>query len=174
MTSNRDIGLTMDLQGMRIQGALESVRQRIARATEDSGRECQAVQLVAVSKTIPAHVVRYALRAGHRVFGENRVQEAEVKWASLKDEFHGIELHLIGPLQSNKTREAMRLFDVIESVDRMKIAETIAKERDRIGRCPKLYVEVNTGAESQKAGLPPQLADAFITDCRRKIGRAHV
>ena len=108
-------------------------------------------------------------RSGQRVFGENRVQEAHAKWPALKNEFSGVELHLVGPLQSNKCREAMALFDVIETVDRLKIAEEIAKENSRTGRCPKLYIEINTGLEPQKAGVIPSDADAFIKECRERL-----
>jgi pyridoxal phosphate enzyme (YggS family) len=158
-----------DEDSTRIQMGLESVKRRIDRAISDFGRNPGSVELVCVSKTFPANIVRHALIAGQRIFGENRVQEAQSKWPELKREFPGTELHLIGPLQSNKTRDAMQMFDVIETVDRPKIAEEIAKERDRLGRCPKLYVEVNTGSEPQKSGVLPKNADFFIEECRRKL-----
>jgi pyridoxal phosphate enzyme (YggS family) len=146
------------------------VRGRIAQAARDFGRDPGAVTLVCVSKTFPAEAIEPALAAGERVFGENRVQEAQGKWPGLKTRYPDVELHLIGPLQSNKAREAVALFDVIETVDRPKIAEVLAAEIRRSGRHPKLYVEVNTGAEPQKAGVLPQEADAFIARCRDELG----
>jgi pyridoxal phosphate enzyme (YggS family) len=146
------------------------VRGRIAQAARDFGRAPAEVTLVCVSKTFPAEAIEPALQAGERVFGENRVQEAQGKWPALKAQYPGVELHLIGPLQSNKTREAVALFDVIETVDRPKIAESLAAEIKRSGRHPKLYVEVNTGSEPQKAGVLPQEADAFIARCRGELG----
>jgi pyridoxal phosphate enzyme (YggS family) len=151
---------------------LETVRARIAAAAEAAGRPAGSVTLVAVSKTFGAPVVRPLLEAGQRVFGENRVQEAEAKWPALKAEFPGIELHLIGPLQSNKTRQAVALFDAIETVDRDKIAAELAKEIARQGRAPKLYVQVNTGSEPQKAGVEPAEAVAFVARCRDAHGLA--
>jgi pyridoxal phosphate enzyme (YggS family) len=146
------------------------VRGRIIQAAKDFGRDPAGVTLVCVSKTFPAEAIEPALAAGERVFGENRVQEAESKWPELRSRYPDVELHLIGPLQSNKTREAVALFDVIETVDRPKIAEAIASEMKRSGRRPKLYVEVNTGSEPQKAGVLPQDADAFIHRCRTELG----
>lgn len=140
---------------------LNDIRARIAAAA--SGRE---VTLVAVSKTFEAEEIRPVLRAGQRIFGENRVQEAKAKWPGLREDFEGIELRLIGPLQSNKTAEAVALFDVIETVDREKIAREIAKECERQGRRPRLYVQVNIGREEQKAGIAPQAAVAFVERCR--------
>jgi pyridoxal phosphate enzyme (YggS family) len=128
------------------------------------------VTLVAVSKTMPAERIRPALMAGQRVFGENRVQEGQQKWPALRAEFAGVELHLIGPLQTNKVREAVAHFDVIETLDREKLAAELAKEIRRSGRAPKLYVQVNTGAEEQKAGILPQDADGFIRLCRESYG----
>lgn len=149
-----------------VAGNLAALRAAIARATTDVGRASGAVTLVAVSKTKGAEDVAPALEAGQRVFGENRVQEAEGKWPDLRARFPGVELHLIGPLQTNKVREAVALFDVIETLDREKLATALAAERDRSGRCPRLLVQVNTGAEPQKAGVLPQDADAFIRQCR--------
>ena len=149
---------------------LEDVRRRIARAAHDCMRDPADVNLVCVSKTFPAEAIVPALVAGQRVFGENRVQEAQEKWPALKGAYSGVELHLIGPLQSNKVRDAMALFDVIETVDRLKIAEAIAEERTRSGRCPRLYIEINTGAEPQKAGVLAEKADDFIADCRVRLG----
>ncbi|VVT31424.1 Pyridoxal phosphate homeostasis protein [Hoeflea sp. EC-HK425] len=145
---------------------LERVRAAIAAAEAEAGRESGAVRLVAVSKTKSADEIRPVIEAGQRVFGENRVQEAQSKWPGLKAEAQGIELHLIGPLQSNKTADAVALFDVIQSVDREKIAREIAREIKKQDRHPGLYVQVNTGSEPQKAGIEPEEADAFIAMCR--------
>jgi len=150
---------------------LEEVRARIARATHDAGRE-DAVTLVAVSKTFEADAIRPVLDAGQRVFGENRVQEAQGKWPALREAFPDLELHLIGPLQSNKAKEAVALFDVIETVDREKIAAELAKEMERQGKRPRLYVQVNTGLEDQKAGIDPRETIAFVTRCREIHGLA--
>jgi pyridoxal phosphate enzyme (YggS family) len=146
--------------------ALAAVRAKIARAAVDAGRTSADVTLVCVSKTFPAEAVEPILAAGQRIFGENRVQEAEGKWPSLRDRWSAVELHLIGPLQTNKVREAVAAFDVIETVDRERIAAALAAEIIRSGRKPRLYVQVNTGAEPQKAGLLPEDADAFIARCR--------
>ena len=154
-------------------GAVEQlaiVKDRIATAEREAKRRASAVTLVAVTKTFDADVVRSVIEAGQRVFGENRVQEAQGKWPELKAEFPDIELHLIGPLQSNKTKEAVALFDVIETVDREKIAAELAKEIARQGRTPKLYVQVNTGSEPQKAGIEPREAVAFVKRCREEYG----
>jgi pyridoxal phosphate enzyme (YggS family) len=144
----------------------EEVRAKIAAAERAAGRDSGAVTLVAVSKTFEAPDIRPVIEAGQRVFGENRVQEAQSKWPALKEEFPDIELHLIGPLQSNKAKEAVALFDVIETVDREKIASELAKEIAKQGRSPKLYVQVNTGSEPQKAGIEPREAVAFVKRCR--------
>jgi pyridoxal phosphate enzyme (YggS family) len=151
---------------------LRIVEERIARAARDGDRPAGAVTLVAVSKTFDAPDIAPVIAAGQRVFGENRVQEAKGKWPALRAATPGIVLHLIGPLQSNKVREAVELFDVIETVDRPKIAEALAAEMARTGRRPDLYVQVNTGAEPQKAGIAPQEADAFLADCRDRLGLA--
>jgi len=151
---------------------LNSVRSEIAGAERAAGREAGAVTLVAVSKTFDGEEIRPVLEAGQRVFGENRVQEAQGKWPSLRAEFPGIELHLIGPLQSNKAKEAVALFDVIETVDREKIAASLAKEIARQGRAPRLYVQVNTGLEPQKAGIDPRETRAFVERCRGGYGLA--
>ncbi|HEY0649391.1 YggS family pyridoxal phosphate-dependent enzyme [Phenylobacterium sp.] len=140
---------------------------RIARAAQAAGRDPAAVTLVAVSKTQPWEAIEPVLAAGHRVFGENRVQEAMTRWEGRAD---GLTLHLIGPLQSNKSREAVGFFDVIESLDREKLARTLADEVQRQGRLPRLYVQVNTGEEPQKAGVIPPDADAFIAACRANYG----
>jgi pyridoxal phosphate enzyme (YggS family) len=141
------------------------VRDDIARAARDVDRPAGSVALVAVSKTFPADDITPLIGAGQRVFGENRVQEAMDKWPALKAAHPGLELHLIGPLQSNKTRDAVALFDVIETVDRPKIAEALAREIGRAGRAPRLLAQINTGEEPQKAGVPPQEADAFLAYC---------
>ena len=153
-------------------GRLETVRENIAVAEREANRASGSVTLVAVSKTFSAADMRPVLGAGQRVFGENRVQESQGKWPELKAEFPDIELHLIGPLQSNKAREAVELFDVIETVDREKIAAELAKEIAKQDRRPRLYVQVNTGSEPQKAGVEPTDAVAFVTRCRAVHGLA--
>ncbi|GGH27629.1 hypothetical protein SAMN05444007_104109 [Cribrihabitans marinus] len=145
---------------------LEDIRTRIARAEKEAGRDTGSVRLIAVSKLQPDDRVEAVLEQGHRVFGENRVQEAAGKWPGFKDRFDGIDLHLIGPLQTNKARQAMQLFDAIHSVDRPKLARTIARLAQEEGRCPDLFVQVNTGEEDQKAGVLPAEADEFIAECR--------
>ncbi|RWC95421.1 MAG: YggS family pyridoxal phosphate-dependent enzyme [Mesorhizobium sp.] len=151
---------------------LFAVKARITAAEREAGRNQGAVTLVAVSKTFEAASISPVIDAGQRVFGENRVQEAQGKWPALKHQFPGIELHLIGPLQSNKAKEAVALFDVIETVDREKIAAELAKEIARQGRKPKLYVQVNTGSEPQKAGIEPREAVAFVRRCQEVHGLA--
>lgn len=151
---------------------LDNIRRRIAAAEAEAGRAPGAVTLVAVSKTFDADAIRPVIEAGQRVFGENRVQEAQAKWPALRQDFADIELHLIGPLQSNKAKEAVALFDVIETVDREKIAAELAKEIARQGKAPKLYVQVNTGLEEQKAGIDPREAVAFVERCRTVHGLA--
>jgi pyridoxal phosphate enzyme (YggS family) len=149
---------------------LAAVRERIEAAARSAGRPLESVSLVAVSKTHPAATVREALIAGHRVFGENRVQEAQAKYPALRAEFPDLALHLIGPLQTNKVRDALAAFDVIESVDRPRLAQALAKEMDHSGRRPPCLVEVNTGEEAQKSGVMPAEADGFITECRDRLG----
>jgi len=149
-----------------------TVKARIAAAEQEAGREAGAVTLVAVSKTFDAADIQPVIEAGQRVFGENRVQEAQGKWPALKEAFSDIELHLIGPLQSNKAKEAVALFDVIETIDREKIAAELAREIARQGRAPRLYVQVNTGSEPQKAGIEPREAVAFVARCRDAHGLA--
>ena len=146
--------------------ALASVQAKIAAAALAVGRHPASVTLIAVSKTFDADAIRPVLAAGQRVFGENRVQEAKSKWPGLKATFPDVELHLIGPLQSNKAKEAVELFDAIHSIDRPKIAKVLAEEMARQGRLLKLFVEVNTGGEAQKAGIAPQETAAFIAHCR--------
>jgi PLP dependent protein len=145
---------------------LAAVRQRIAHAAALAGRPPDAVTLVAVSKTHPPEAIRAALLAGQTVFGENRVQEAKAKFPALKAEFQALRLHLIGPLQTNKVRDAVALFDVIESVDRPKLARLLAEEMLRADRRPAICIQVNTGREAQKAGVDPDHADALIALCR--------
>jgi PLP dependent protein len=146
--------------------ALERVRGAIAAACKQAGRDARAVTLIAVSKTVGPAALEAALDAGHRTFGENRVQEAKAKWPALRARYPDIELHLIGPLQSNKVKEAVGLFDVIHTVDRPRLSAALAAEIARQGRRPRLLIEVNTGDEPQKAGVRPQDADAFIAACR--------
>lgn len=149
---------------------LAEVSGRIAAAARAAGRDPSDVALVAVSKTNPAERVAALIAAGQRIFAENRVQEAQAKYPVLKAAHPGLELHLIGPLQTNKVREAVALFDVIESVDRPKLAAELAKEMARQGRRPDCFVQVNTGEEAQKAGVMPRDADAFIRECRETHG----
>jgi pyridoxal phosphate enzyme (YggS family) len=149
---------------------LAAVRAEIARACRDAGRDAAEVTLVAVSKTFPPETIEPVIAAGQLVFGENRVQEAKAKWPPLLAQHPGIELHLIGPLQSNKAKEAVALFDAIHSVDRASLCEALAKEIAKQGRTPLLFVEINTGAEPQKAGVLPQDADAFLAACRDTYG----
>jgi pyridoxal phosphate enzyme (YggS family) len=149
---------------------LDAVRAEIARACREAGRDPAEVELVAVSKTFPSEAIEPVIAAGQRVFGENRVQEAKAKWPPLLAKHTRIALHLIGPLQSNKAKEAVALFDAIHSVDRPSLCEALAKEIAKQGRAPLLLVEINTGAEAQKAGVLPQDADAFLAQCRAAYG----
>ncbi|MGI8525537.1 MAG: YggS family pyridoxal phosphate-dependent enzyme [Pseudolabrys sp.] len=150
--------------------ALTEVRTEIARACRDAGRDPASVTLVAVSKTFEMPAIEPVIAAGQRVFGENRVQEAKSKWPLPGARQAGIELHLIGPLQSNKAREAVALFDAIHSLDRASLCEALAKEIEKQNRRPALFVEINTGAEPQKAGVLPQQADDFLKRCRDQHG----
>jgi len=152
------------------QDAFTAVREEIAHACRDARREPTTVTLVAVSKTFGAEAIKPVIAAGQRVFGENRVQEAKAKWPALIARHPAIELHLVGSLQSNKAKEAVALFDAIHSVDRASLAEALAKEIARQKRQPVLFVEINTGAEAQKSGVPPQEADAFLAACRERYG----
>ncbi len=154
------------------QDAITAVREDIARACRDARRDPTSVTLVAVSKTFAAEAIEPVIAAGQRVFGENRVQEAKAKWPTLMARHSGIELHLIGSLQSNKAKEAVALFDAIHSVDRASLAKALAKEIARQKRQPLLFVEINTGAEAQKSGVLPQEADAFLAACRDRYGLA--
>jgi pyridoxal phosphate enzyme (YggS family) len=149
---------------------LADIRNRIAAAEKSAGRPAGSVRLIAVSKTFAADAIRPLIAVGQRVFGENRVQEAKSKWPAIKAEFPDIELHLIGPLQSNKARDAVALFDAIHTIDRDRIAGAVADELRRQGRNSRLLVEVNTGGEPQKAGVLPQDTDAFVERCRNEHG----
>ncbi|MBV9741831.1 MAG: YggS family pyridoxal phosphate-dependent enzyme [Hyphomicrobiales bacterium] len=155
-----------------VKNGLQNVRAAIEHAAAANGREAANITLIAVSKTIPAERIEEALAAGQRVFGENRVQEAKAKWPQLKARYPDLELHLIGPLQTNKVREALALCDAIHALDRESLAVTLAKEIARAGRKPKLFVEVNTGSEASKAGVAPADADRFIETCRERHGLA--
>lgn len=150
--------------------AYADVTARIAAAEARAGRAPGSARLIAVSKVQPEARVRAVLTAGHRLFGENKVQEAETRWTPLREEFAGVTLHLIGPLQTNKVKKAFDLFDAIQSVDRDKLARKIADEAQARGACPALFVQVNTGEEPQKAGIPPLEADAFLKTCREDYG----
>ncbi len=158
------------LEGRPVAANLARVRERVAAAAAAAGRAPETVTLVAVTKTHGPELIRQALDAGHRVFAENRVQEAVGKWPALKAAYPGIELHLVGPLQSNKVRDAVALFDVIETVDRVKLARRLAADMERSGRHPRCYIEVNTGEELQKSGILPEAADDFIAACRDQLG----
>jgi pyridoxal phosphate enzyme (YggS family) len=149
---------------------ISTVRAEIARACRDAGRDPASVTLVAVSKTFAAAAIAPVIAAGQRVFGENRVQEAKAKWPPLLDRHGGLELHLVGALQSNKAKDAVALFDAIHSVDRASLAEALGKEMAKQARRPLLFIEVNTGAEAQKAGVLPQETDAFLAACRDRYG----
>ena len=156
---------------MTVEERLAEVRAKIAAAEIQAGRSAGSVTLVAVSKTFDADAIRpVVIACGQRVFGENRVQESEAKWPVLKAENEGIKLHLIGPLQSNKAADAVSLFDVIETVDREKIARVLAEEMRKQDRWPELYVQVNVGMEPQKAGIAPKQAAHFVRFCREDLG----
>ena len=155
-----------------VAGRLRLVEEEIVLAARAADRDPNSVKLVAVTKTVPAEMIEQAIAAGQRCFGENRVQEAQAKWPALRERHPGNELHLVGPLQSNKVREAVALFDVIETVDRPKLARALAEEMARADKRPRLFVQVNTGEEQQKAGVLPADADAFIALCRDTFGLA--
>ncbi len=146
--------------------SLQDITDRIAKAETAAGRPKGSVKLIAVSKVQPNERVQSVLEQGHRCFGENRVQEAAGKWPTFREQFDGIDLHLIGPLQTNKARQGMELCDAIHSVDRPKLANTLARLAQEVGRCPDLFIQVNTGKEEQKAGIMPANADEFISECR--------
>jgi PLP dependent protein len=165
MTTGTTVPVTAPLPS-----GLASVEAEIVRACQDARRERSSVTLMAVSKTFDADAIVPVIAAGQRVFGENRVQEAKAKWPDLMAVHPGLALHLIGPLQSNKAKEAVALFDAIHSVDRPSICEALAKEIVKQGRRPDLFVQLNTGEEPQKAGIAPGDADDFITACRDTYG----
>lgn len=146
--------------------SLEEIQTRIADAEAKAGRPPGSVTLIAVSKVQPPERVEAVLEAGQRIFGENYVQEAAGKWPAWRDQFPGVKVHMIGPLQTNKVKAAFDLFDVIQSVDRPSLAEKIARQAQTAGRCPDLFIQINTGAEPQKAGILPEAAADFITTCR--------
>jgi PLP dependent protein len=149
---------------------LSTVQRDIAAACAEAGRDPATVTLVAISKTFGSAAIEPVIAAGQRVFGENRVQEAKAKWPALRERYPDVALHLVGPLQSNKVREAVALFDAIHSLDRTSLAAALAKETERQGRQPLVFVEINTGGEPQKAGVLPQDADAFVAACRATYG----
>jgi pyridoxal phosphate enzyme (YggS family) len=161
--SNQAVDLEADV-AVRLSG----VRERITAAARAAGRDVADITLVAVSKTHDAAAVSSAIAAGQRVFGENRVQEAQAKYPALKAAHPDLVLHLIGPLQTNKAKEAVALFDAIETLDRPKLADALAREMERTGRSPRCFIQVNTGEEPQKAGVLPNAADAFIEECRER------
>lgn len=145
---------------------LSEIKERVQKAEAEAGRAPGSVTLIAVSKVQPDARVEAVLEQGHRTFGENRVQEAAGKWPGFRERYDGIDLHLIGPLQTNKARQAFDLFQAIHSVDRPKLARTIARLAQETGHCPDLFLQVNTGEEDQKAGVLPANADAFVAECR--------
>ncbi|MEL6883055.1 MAG: YggS family pyridoxal phosphate-dependent enzyme [Pseudomonadota bacterium] len=146
--------------------SLDAITQKIASAEKRAGRAPGSVKLIAVSKVQPQDRIAHVLDQGHRLFGENRVQEAEGKWPAFRDSYGDIDVHLIGPLQSNKTRAAMQLFQAIHTVDRPKLVKAIARLAQELGHCPDLFIQVNTGEEPQKAGIMPADTDSFVADCR--------
>ena len=146
--------------------SLVEIQERIAKAEIDAGRAPGSTELIAVSKVQPNERVQAVLEQGHRVFGENKVQEAAGKWPEFREAFAGISVHLLGPLQTNKARQAMELFEVIHSLDRPKLANTLARLAQELGKCPDLFIQVNTGEEPQKAGILPKDAEGFVKDCR--------
>ncbi|GAB5432767.1 MAG: YggS family pyridoxal phosphate-dependent enzyme [Epibacterium sp.] len=147
--------------------SLSEIKSRIAAAESAAGRVPGLVELIAVSKVQPNERVEAVLEEGHRCFGENRVQEAAGKWPQFREKFTGVDLHLIGPLQTNKARQAMELVNVIHSVDRPKLANALARLAQELGHCPDLFIQVNTGEEEQKTGILPQDADGFVAECRK-------
>jgi len=165
MTDRKASSVTLDSPD-----GLAAVEREIARACADARRERASVELIAVSKTFDAPAILPVISAGQRVFGENRVQEAKAKWPDLVAATPGLKLHLIGPLQSNKAREAVALFDAIHSVDRPSICEALSKEIKSQQRSPLLFAQINTGEEPQKAGVVPSEADAFLAACRERYG----
>ena len=146
--------------------SLSEIKAQVAKAEVAAGREAGSAKLIAVSKVQPDERVEAVLKEGHRLFGENRVQEAAGKWPAFRETYPDAEVHLIGPLQTNKARQAFELFQAIHSVDRPKLAKTIARLAQEVGHCPQLFIQVNTGEEPQKAGILPADADSFINECR--------
>jgi pyridoxal phosphate enzyme (YggS family) len=146
--------------------SLSEIRNRIAKEEHRVGRATGSTVLIAVSKVQPNERVEQILKEGHRVFGENRVQEAAGKWPEFREQFDDVELHLLGPLQTNKARQAIDLFDVIHTLDRLKLAKTLARLKEETGVCPNLYIQVNTGEEEQKAGVSPNDVDDFVKECK--------
>ncbi len=161
---------TIDEKTSQVAERLSAVRARISAAAKAAGRQPSEITVVAVAKTHPAAAVEAALAAGQRVFGENRVQEAAGKYSRLRQTWPGLELHLVGPLQTNKASQAVALFDVIETLDRPKLAAVLATEMAKQGRRPACFIQVNTGEEPQKAGVEPTAADAFIAEARDRLG----
>jgi pyridoxal phosphate enzyme (YggS family) len=159
-----------EVNGGKRVAALDAVRRDIAQACVDARRDPASVILIAISKTFDAAAITPVIEAGQRVFGENRVQEARAKWPALKQQTPDLELHLVGSLQSNKAKEAIALFEAIHSLDRESLCAALAKEIDKQGRKPQLFVEINTGAEAQKSGVLPKQADAFLRDCSKIYG----
>lgn len=153
-----------------IEARLATIKCRIEATSGEAGRACGSVRLLAVTKVQPQEAAQAALEAGHRLFGENRVQEAKAKWPILRDAYPDFELHLIGPLQTNKVKDAVALFDAIETVDRPKLARALASEMARSGRYLNCYIEVNIAAELQKSGVVPENVDAFVAFCRDELG----
>lgn len=145
---------------------LDDIRARIDKAAREAGRDPAGITLIAISKVQPLERVESVLAAGHRTFGENRVQEAAGKWPDFRARYQGVELHLVGPLQTNKARQAVELFDAIHSLDRQRLANTLARLAQETGRCPELFVQVNTGEEPQKSGVLPADTDALVEECR--------
>jgi hypothetical protein len=160
------------MESMNPESRIAAVREEIVRACRDAERDPSTVTLVAVSKTVPPDAIEPVIAAGLRIFGENRVQEAKAKWPPLVARHSGLELHLVGALQSNKAKEAVALFDAIHSVDRESLADALGKEIAKQSRRPLLFVEINTGAEPQKGGVLPEQADAFLAACRDRHGLA--
>ena len=152
---------------MSIEENFEDILRRMKKAARGAGRKEDAVQLVAVTKTVASDTLEEALALGHRIFGENRVQEAAVHWADLKKKYPDIKLHLIGPLQTNKVKEAVALFDVIETLDREKLIDALSAEMKKQGRDISCFVQINTGEEAQKAGIAPRDLKAFLAYCKK-------
>ena len=145
--------------------SLEDIKKRIHQTEVNFSRSVGETKLIAVSKVQPNNRIKSVLDQGHRIFGENRIQEAQSKWPAFKEKYEGVELHIIGPLQTNKTRAAMELADSVHTVDRPKLAKTIARIAQELGRCPKLFVQVNTGDEQQKSGVLPNETESFVKEC---------